>query len=422
MKNSFAIILLFIANSISGMAQGISMLAIPWYFAQQEEMGKFGLIYILVSCISFFWVPYSATFVDRYNRKNIFLIITAVCGLLIFSIASFGFINGGLPWFLVALTFTITFLNYNIHYPTLYAFVQEITEEKYYGKITSYLEIQGQLTSVLAGGAGAFLLEGMTGESMNLFGMDWTLPFQITPWEIHEIFMLDAGTYLIAFFIISMIRYTSIVEKIESEAISIKEQLQVGLDYLNNNKNIFLFGVASYAVFVTVLIECFYLGANYTKQHLEAGGDVFATSEIFYACGAVFAGFTIRTLFNRVTLPMSIIIMTIITSGLFFTLAFTKSTLIFFIMLLLLGICNAGTRIQRTTYLFSHVPNHVYGRAASIFFLSNIIFRVCLLSLFSLAFFQTGQGTAYSFGILGLFLFISAIVLIKYYPLFKISK
>ena len=34
MKNSNAIILLFTANIISGLAQGISMIAIPWYFVE----------------------------------------------------------------------------------------------------------------------------------------------------------------------------------------------------------------------------------------------------------------------------------------------------------------------------------------------------------------------------------------------------
>ncbi len=417
MKNFSAIILLFIANSISGIAQGISMIAIPWYFAALGEMDQFGAIYIGVSIFSLFWVPYSATFVDRFNRKHIFLAVTAVCGILIFSIASWGFMRGELPWYLVALSFMITFLNYNIHYPNLYAFVQEITEKSLYGKITSYLEIQGQLTGVLAGAGAAFLLEGTTGGTTKFLGLEWHLPFEIAAWEIHEIFMLDAATYVVAFIIISMIRYQPIANR-SVELTSIAEQLKVGFQYLKSNPGIFLFGVASYSIFVTVLIEGFYLGAHYTKEHLQEGGDVFASTQIFYACGAVFAGIAIRYIFKKMTLPMSIIIMTLVTAVLFFTLAFTKSVWILFTMLLLLGICNAGTRIQRTTYLFAHVPNQVYGRTTSIFFLFNIVFRVSLVSLFTIPFFQTGVGAAYAFGVLGLFLVISAGILIQYYPSF----
>lgn len=160
MKNRKAIILLFIANSISGVAQGISMLAIPWYFAKQEAMAQFGLVYILTNILAFFWVPFSGTFIDRFNRKYIFLAITAIVGSILLIVAITGFQLGGLPWYLVAFIFMLTFFNYNIHYPNLYAFLQEITEAKNYARITSYIEIQGQLTSMLAGAAGAILLDG----------------------------------------------------------------------------------------------------------------------------------------------------------------------------------------------------------------------------------------------------------------------
>ena len=53
--------------------------------------------------------------------------------------------------FLVLLVFGLTIFNYNIHYPNLYAFGQEITEKKNYGKLNSYIEVQGQVTSMFAG-------------------------------------------------------------------------------------------------------------------------------------------------------------------------------------------------------------------------------------------------------------------------------
>ena len=43
------------------------------------------------------------------------------------------------------LVFGLTMFNYNIHYPNLYAFVQEITDKKHYGKINSYIEVQEKL-------------------------------------------------------------------------------------------------------------------------------------------------------------------------------------------------------------------------------------------------------------------------------------
>ena len=75
--NRKAIILLFLANAISGIAQGISMIAIPWYFAQKDMLGFFGIVYLITNIIAMFWVPWSGTLVDKYDRKKLFLFITA---------------------------------------------------------------------------------------------------------------------------------------------------------------------------------------------------------------------------------------------------------------------------------------------------------------------------------------------------------
>lgn len=414
MKNLSAILLLFIANSISGIAQGISMLAIPWYFARQLEMGKFGMIYILTNVIALFWVPYSGTFIDKYSRKKIFLFITTISGLLLFTVAGIGYQNEGLPWYAVAFVFMFTFFNYNIHYPNLYAFVQEITEVKYYGRITSFIEIQGQLSSVAAGAGAALLLEGVHGGQLNLFGILVKVPFDLEAWTIYEIFMMDALTYLVAFVVIFFIKYQSLIKKVIEQK-PIKERLLVGLQYLKNNRLILLFGVASHSVFISVLITTFYLSAMYVNNHLQAGGDVFATSKIYYAIGAVFSGLAIRKIFSKINTPLSVIIMTAFATILFTILCFNTNVFVYYFMCVILGFSNSGIRIQRVTYLFKRIPNQVYGRATSIFTLINIVFRILLLSLFALPFFQAGNHVIFAFFTIAVFLFISNIILIKNY-------
>jgi MFS family permease len=192
----------------------------------------------------------------------------------------------------------------------------------------------------------------------------------------------------------------------------------VGFRYLKENKAILTFGVASHAVFVAVLITTFYLAAIYVNNHLQASGDVFATAEIYYAVGAVFAGVAIRRIFSSTSIPLSIIIMAAFATGLFVVLGFSNNVPVFYFMFLILGLSNAGIRIQRVTYLFNHIPNHVYGRATSIFTLINIFFRILLLSLFSLSFFYQENHVVFSFFIISVFLFVSNLVLIKHYKSF----
>lgn len=167
--NRKAIILLFIANAISGIAQGISMIAIPWYFATKDLLGQFGVVYIVATILSFFWVPLSGSIIDKYDRRKIFLVITVTVGSILLTISSFGIYLGHLPSLVVGAVFLLTFLNYNIHYPCLYAFVQEITEPKQYASMTSILEIMGQLTTITAGAGATILLEGTQNEILNFF-------------------------------------------------------------------------------------------------------------------------------------------------------------------------------------------------------------------------------------------------------------
>ena len=152
MKNKQAIFLLFLANIISGIAQGISMIAIPWYFVKIVSRPEiFSNSYLFITFLTLFWGLYAGTLIDRYSRKKLFIIINIVCGILIGTIAFYGNFHGSLDDFFVILVFGITIFNYNVHYPNLYAFGQEITEPKNYGRLNSYIEVQGQVTSVLAG-------------------------------------------------------------------------------------------------------------------------------------------------------------------------------------------------------------------------------------------------------------------------------
>ena len=131
MKNKNAVYLLFLANIISGLAQGISMIAIPWYFIEIIEKPKFfTYCYFIITFLTFFWGMYAGTIIDRYSRKKIFLITNFICGTIIASVSAYGFYNQSTSEYLVILVFLITIFNYNVHYPNLYAFGQEITEKK----------------------------------------------------------------------------------------------------------------------------------------------------------------------------------------------------------------------------------------------------------------------------------------------------
>ena len=235
MRNKQAIIRLFVANTISGFAQGLSMLAIPWYFVDiLEQPALWGSIYLAVNAVSLFWGLYAGTLVDKFSRKNIFLAETSIGSLWLISIAAYGFYFGQVPIFLAALVFATTFFTYNIHYPALYAFVQEITDKEHYSRITSYLEIQGQLTNVMAGGLGAILLAGIQSGEQNMLGFQFQIPFSIEAWSLQEVFLLDGFTYMLSFLLIFPIHYQSVAIR-KQEKSHLIERFKVGIDFLKKN-------------------------------------------------------------------------------------------------------------------------------------------------------------------------------------------
>ena len=423
MKNKKAISLLFLSNIISGFAQGISMIAIPWYFV--EVVGRpevFATAYIFITFATLFWGLYAGTIIDRYSRKRIFILINIACGLIIGSVAFSGFFTTIMNDLLVILVFATTIFNYNVHYPNLYAFGQEITEKSNYGKLNSYIEIQGQSTSILAGAFAALLLTGTTNKSMNLGGVTLTFPFEIQPWEIHEIFLMDAITYLIVILIFMQIKYTRLV-KDKIEVGTLFSRLKSGISYLKKNPLIFRFGFASYMLFAFLLVEIHILLPLYVHDFLQERGDIYASAEVYYSLGAILAGLFVITIFKKFNSIFGIICLMFVVAIAFAGMSFYKSLLYFFIANLILGLTNAGVRVLRTTYLFNHVPNNVIGRAGSVFNSLNIMVRMCLIGLFSLPFFTTNDNVRYAY-LVGAIMVLMAIIplILQYKSLINLDK
>lgn len=392
------------------------MLAIPWYFAKVlGAASTFAVIYSIATFLTLFWGLYAGTLIDRFPRKNIFLGICAVSAFVLLSISSYGYIQGEVPLVLVATVFCFTIFNYNIHYPTLYAFGQEITEKENYSKTNSLLEVMGQSVNVLSGAMAVLLIEGISTSF-------WGFTIEIAAWPIQKIFLADGITYIVAMILIYYIRYIPTVKNIISkEKISVR--LREGITYLKQRPLLFYFGNASYTVFIFTLISVHLLWPVYIENHLSELGDTYAITKVNYAIGALFAGFFISIIFRKVNLVASIISMMLLAFSCYVLLAFSQSKILLFVFALGIGLSNAGIRIQRVTFLFNHIPNHIIGRTNSVFQSINILLRSLFIGLFSIPFFAEGSNILWTFVIAAFMVLISLIPLIyKYKALRDIKK
>ncbi len=413
-KHKKSLLLLFTANGISGFAQGISMLAIPWYFASGGNMGFYNLSYGIITLIVLFFGLYAGTLVDKYSRKSNFLATNIIGGFILLLVSAFGFYMNSLSDLMVIIVFAATMLSYNIHYPTLYAFGQEITEPAYYHKLNSNIEIVGQSTSVLSGAFAALLLEGVAKGEGKLFGFQVNMPFGIEKWNIWEIFLMDAITYFIAALLIWFIRYTP-NPALHAQADSVILRVKAGFDYLKKHPQFLLFGLFSYSVFAMLIVEIFSILPMYIEKHLEEQGSVFAMSDGIYAFGALAAGLFVTKLFSSTNTVKAVIVLTFLSAAIFFWVFATKSVMVVYIYSLLLGFTNAGIRVLRLTYLFNHIPNELMGRVNSIFNMANVLTRSLFIFLFSLPFFTFGNQVIWAYACMSLFLLASGLILLLNY-------
>ena len=400
------------ANIVSGFSQGISMLAIPWYFTGiAGKASLFAALYAVSTFISLFWNLYAGTLIDRFPRKKIFICVGLVCGVILSAASIAGYLVDGIMLWLAGLVFVTTMFNYNIHFGTLYAFGQELTDPTRYGKISSYLEIQNQATSVLSGTFAAFLMTGIEpGKSMNLAGLNVSFPFSFPKWEMEEIFAMNAMTYFAAILLVSLIRYQP-PARIHVETGSIFKRLSAGITYLRQNPSLFAFGNYSFSIFVVLMVQVFMLLPLYVSNHLQRDTDVFASAEIYYSLGAMLAGMFIRRVFSNIKIIDSVISLMFITTAVFFLAAFTQSVAVCYLFSFAIGITNAGARVLRTTWLFTHISNDLIGRTNGVFNVINILLRSAFLLLFSIAWFSQESNVIWAYVICGLFVFFSGLLL-----------
>ncbi len=414
MKNTRAIFLLLMANSISGVSQGISLLAVPWYFTgiiNREDL--FGPIYFVITAISLVWGLYAGTLIDRYSRKNIFLVINLAGLAILTTVSALGFVNHSLSWFMVAAVFATTVFVYNIHFPNLYAFAQEITVKEDYARVTSLLEIQGQITYTTAGAMAAMLLSGFDG-NISLGRFNFSFPFSFRAWQIHEIFAIDAATYLIAFLIIYRIKSLPVADK-QIDLSGLRSRMKTGFSYLKQHPLLFYFGNASLMLFLTIIIFSTYVMPVYVDSFLHRGGNVYGMADMFFSAGALLAGFLTTKIFAEKDAVRGIIVLSVIAGLMYLTMTTNTYVSAFFLCNFIIGACNSAVRIQRVTYMFHHIPNSVIGRAGSLFFVINVLFRLCLIALFALPFFHAGINILYAVAVLASVCFIAAAILIVNY-------
>ena len=396
----------------SGIAQGITVIAVPWYFTDSlNQSSTFSFWLGILTFLGLFWGLYAGVLIDKMNRKNILLNTNIVSSLIFLSVGISNVLFKVNNEFLIFLAFSCCSFYYMIFFPNLYALAQELTDRKNYVKINSIIEIQSQTISVVAALMCGILISGSQ-TFFNYFNIDLLLFKQ---WEIGEVFLLNSLLYLASYLILFPMHYQH-KENIKKYYINnVIKEIKNSIFFLKKHKSILIYGICSQIIFAFLIVELFTLLPLFVKNCLNESLVIFSLADVTYCIGAIVSGIITMQILKKIHTIDFTILLIIITGYSFLLMIIIKKLLVFFIASFIIGITNASARITRMSYFFQRIPNHLIGRTNTIFNSINSVIRNVLIFIFSYSWFSNSMNVVfgYKLGIVVLIVFTIPLIIIQ---------
>lgn len=403
-KNYKSITLLLISIITCSLAQGLTIIAIPWYFTDELNLSsQFSLFYGIVTFLGLLWGLYAGVIIDTFNRKKILLYLNWTSTFIFATLGTTTYFLDKLNPIFIFLGFATCSFYYIIFFPNLYALAQELTQKKEYIKINSWIEVFFQTTSIIAATICGLLLSGS--ETLIEY-FDWKF-FEFQKWQINEIFILNSILYLITSLLLNWIKYDhKNLTKSTNIGSTFKEIIKAS-NFLIQKKKILIYGICSQIIFAFLIVELFSLLPLFVKNCLNENIIIFSLADVVYGLGAIIAGIiTIKILRHINKVPFTLFLI-LVTGYSFLIMVKFPHINVFFLTTLLIGVTNASARITRMSYFFENIPNYLIGRTTTIFNSINTIIRGVLIFIFSAAWFSEKSNViiGYKMGIYILIIF-----------------
>lgn len=381
--------LIIFANIASSIGSGITMIAVPWLLVSSENGNEvFGYVTMGMTILSFLITPYIGSLIDKISRKRLLIFSKVFSLLLLFIFTLIGFLGIHYEVWHYIIIYMVGNLYYTIFYPTMFALNQEIFDKDQYKTLNGTMEVQGQLSSMIAGAVASILL------------MKWDLQF---------ILVLDVFTYALAIYFYLKLPYTKTSVRKTKNVTTIKAT--EGLTFMLKRVSMFMFLSASLMPYIGVMITN-YLFPVYLSDVLKTDGNIYGIQGMIYGLGAIFAGLFVpiiaKKLGDEKTIVYSVLTYTIAISFIIYTNIPGYLALMFFI-----AIGNSGSRVARNSFLMDNIPNEIIGRVDSLFRSIGLLLRIILLALFT-GLVSSGQIFLCFLVLAGLLLLASASVVVSW--------
>jgi MFS family permease len=368
---------LLAANLISAIGSGISGIGVSWLLVNKPHGATiFGWTTLGLTILLFLLTPYIGVVIDRYSRKNIFLLINLIsAAIILINIGVAAFIGTYATSQLILLFLTAS-LYFNFYFPTLTAFSQEIFHRSMFKRLNGVLEVQNQTAAIASGGIAGVVLGFV---------------------DYSYIFLFDALTFVACFLLILSIRYESVLEPVNSAQRGLKAffgNVNEGISYLKDRPMFAVFLLCALAPFIVIMVTN-YITPVFVSDTLDASAKIFGVGEMTYAVGAVVAGIAVPFVFHKLNEHQSVLLTLCLFSGGVLAIALFPSVPVFIAAYLFLGFGNAGTRIARKTMMMELIPNRLIGRVTTFLQSVGLLIRIILIGSFTLMITRVGAVTAW---------------------------
>jgi len=371
----FRIRRLIVANILSSMGVGITLITIPWLIVQREGGAElYGWNNIAATIVLLILAPYYGSWLDKHSRKTALVAGEAFGALTAAAMTAWILVTGVSANWQLLLLFFCGVLYYSLHFPAKFAFIQQVFDRQHYQSLLGLMEVQGQIATMLAGGLASVLID--------------RLPFGL-------ILLCNTTTYAVSFFVLRTLPYrathladdganddsttsnaaAAVAAPPESPAMS----FITGLRWMMGERLAFsVFLICTLAPFMAVMVGG-YMFPVYVQNVLKASASVYGRGEVALAIGAILAGLALpRLITGRSQAGLAIGLMGLFLAGLVL-LSLVPGTSAFYVALLMLGLGNAGARVVRGSVMLHAVPNALMGRVNVVMATADRLIRTLLM-------------------------------------------
>ena len=355
---------IFGANLISMAGSGMNGAAVVWYLLQatHSEMALGWLIF-LQTVPALLTLPFTGVIIDREDRRHLVMLLDALRGLVILTVAILALLHRVQIWHLYAMNIVVG-AGFWMFFPSITALVQELTPEDQFIHANTLLS---------AGMQGGWLLAGsLVGFVYNHIGLGGVL-------------LIDTATYLVSFLCYFFVRqgrhvvahphhHRDELRAAKSAVGRYFHELHEGILYLRGKPCAMMIGI-SWALFLGALLSQGVLTAPLADRILKGGAVGYGWLNAGWSVGAflsvAYAAALISRTKARPTLAGAMALIAVVMFAVPFlggdSSSVSARVAIGVGLYVLMGSARGVTGIALNTSIMQTVPKHFMGRVQNTF-------------------------------------------------------